>query len=204
MKIGPIAVAVTDAEATWTGGLAIDADGSPHAYAPAGIVALDYLANAGRPGNWWGLACDHDGRPYVQRASDPAPGYYVSTTALVDRSRPLWDPRRYVDSEAVPYLSVPPELVRFGAAMGSLAIVTYSGRSSPAIVADIGPAGKLGEGSIALAKALGIPSDPKRGGCADRAVTFRVFLHSAFAPAWPRAGWELAATSRATAPGQPA
>jgi hypothetical protein len=34
--------------------------------------------------------------------------------------------------------------------------------------------GKYGEGSIALARALGIPSSPRNGGCAD-GVTFVVF-----------------------------
>src|SRR5258708_1149439 len=71
--------------------LMIDADGSPFAYAPAdsGLPALDYLGNAGHPGRWYGIACDKKGVPYVQTVGDPAPGYYVSTTALMDISKKI-------------------------------------------------------------------------------------------------------------------
>ena len=35
-------------------GMMVDADGSPHAYAPegSGLPALDDLSSAGHPGNW--------------------------------------------------------------------------------------------------------------------------------------------------------
>jgi hypothetical protein len=55
-------------------GMSIDADGSPHAYHKDNTKALDYLANAGKPGNWWALATDNgksDGNPLVQSAEDP-------------------------------------------------------------------------------------------------------------------------------------
>ena len=48
----------------WTCPLMVDADGSPHAYHPDGSPpGLDYLANAGSPGNWWGIACNSSGDP---------------------------------------------------------------------------------------------------------------------------------------------
>ena len=34
-------------------GMMIDADGAYHAYHPDNRSGLDYLGNAGRPGNWW-------------------------------------------------------------------------------------------------------------------------------------------------------
>ncbi|GAB4023719.1 hypothetical protein GCM10028808_74810 [Spirosoma migulaei] len=40
-------------------GLAVDADGSPRAYNKDNSKALDYLANAGKVGNWWALATDN-------------------------------------------------------------------------------------------------------------------------------------------------
>lgn len=43
-----------------------------------------------------------------------------------------------------------------------------------AIVADIGPKDQLGEGSIALAEALGIPSSPRTGGVKSN-VAYGVF-----------------------------
>ncbi len=54
-------------------------------YAPKGIRALDLLENAGHPGNWWGLACDAKGNPFVQTRSNPAPGAYISATTYQNR-----------------------------------------------------------------------------------------------------------------------
>lgn len=149
-------------------GMSIDADGSPHAYHKDNTKALDYLANAGKPGNWWALATDNgksDGNPLVQTAEDPAPGYYISTTALIDKSKSYSDPRRYVDSETVPYIVMPPN---FSAdfKLGDIALVINrkNNKRCYAIFADIGPRNSVGEGSIALAKQLGINADPKRGG----------------------------------------
>ena len=48
-----------------------------------------------------------DGTPVVQGPDDPAPGYYVSTTALEDRTRAVTDPRRYVDSNEIPFVVLP-------------------------------------------------------------------------------------------------
>ena len=146
-------------------GMAVDADGSPRAYHPNGR-GLDALANAGRPGNWWGLATDRSGRPFVQGPEAPAPGHYVSTTALQDGRFPASDPRRYVDSETVPYIAIPPELRGQGVKLGDLVAVhnARTGKTAFALVADIGPRGKLGEGSMRLAEELGLSSDPRRGG----------------------------------------
>ena len=55
-------------------GLVIDADGSPHAYHPDGRSGLDYLSNAGRPGNWWALVTHNgkpSGKPVIQKRNDP-------------------------------------------------------------------------------------------------------------------------------------
>lgn len=186
-RIGQVQVENDGQTVAWTSGLAVDADGSPFAYAPAnsGLPALDALGNAGKPGQWWGLACDAHGVPYVQGADDPAPGYYVSTTALVDGTKPDDDPRRYVDSQTVPYVSVPPELLHAGVRKGDLCEVVHGMQRCMAIVADVGPRGKIGEGSIALATALGLPSSPRNGGVSC-GVSFKVLLGTAASPPWPR------------------
>ena len=57
---------------------------------------------------------------------------------------------------------------------GDIAAVSYRGRVAYAIYGDRGPRTKIGEGSIALARALGIPSDPVRGGT-QGGVTYIVF-----------------------------
>lgn len=168
----------------YSGGFAVDADGSPEAYAPPPLVGLDHLANAGHVGNWWGLACDRFGIPYIQGPHDPKLGYYVSTTALVDHSKSVNDPARYVNSSTVPYVSIARDLLRrCSIHPGDLAMVCCRGKMCGAIVADVGPAGKYGEGSVALAEALGIPSNPRSGGCSS-GVTWLVFPGSS--GGWPR------------------
>lgn len=66
------------------------------------------------------------------------------------------------------YVVVPPAIVQGvkGVVMGCQAHVinTLNGNQSYAVVGDIGPHKKLGEISIALAQALGIPPSPTTGG----------------------------------------
>lgn len=160
----------------FTSGMAVDADGSPRAYHPDGVSGLDDLHNAGTPGDWSALAL-MDGKPLVQGPQDAAPGYYVSMTSLEDHSVQAIVPSRFVDSEQVPYIALPPDLS--GPRLGDLAIVinTRNGKSSPAIVADHGPRNRLGEGSIRLAKSLGINSNARTGGI-DQGIVYAVFLNS--------------------------
>jgi hypothetical protein len=58
--------------------------------------------------------------------------------------------------------------------LGDIAAVRHEGRLAFAIFGDEGPRGLLGEGSIALARALGIDPDPVRGGT-DGGVEYTVF-----------------------------
>ncbi len=150
-------------------GMTIDADGAPDAYHPDN-TGTDHLANAGRPGNWWALATDtgqSSGRPVVQGPDDPNPGYYVSMTALEDRTKARTDPRRYVNSNVIPFVVLPGGNLG-GARLGDFSVVvnTANDRRAFALFADIGPRTHLGEGSVALAEALGIRSNPRRGGTA--------------------------------------
>ena len=160
---------------SFTAGMTINADGSPHAYSPDGSPpGLDYLANAGHPGNWWGIATDAGGLAYIQRSTDPAPGFYVSTTAFQNPAYEVLDPRRYVNSETVPFIVLPSNFP-VKVPLGAKCSVTYRGKKVDAIYADIGPRFQLGEGSIALAKALGINPDPKRGGTEEK-MLYEVYL----------------------------
>jgi hypothetical protein len=129
---------------------------------------LDYLGNAGRPGNSWALVTDNaepDGNPVIQTDADPAPGFYISTMSLEDPNSDRKDPRRYVNAEAVKFIVLPGGL-GLGAKLGDFAVVLRptTGAYDYAVYADVGPANKIGEGSIALANALGIPSTPKTDG----------------------------------------
>lgn len=177
--------------------MSIDADGAPNAYDPDNRHGLDFLGNAGHPGDWWALATDNgrkDGRPLVQREGDAFPGYYISQTSLRDNTKADWDTAKYVDARRVPYIALPPALLSETRAsgrahMGDVAMVINAkvGTSSYAIVADEGPPHGLGEGSIALGNALGIPTDlrGRRAGTGSD-VIYVVFPGTAAQPPWPR------------------
>src|SRR5262249_31051865 len=96
-----------------------------------------------------------------------------------DKNKPVRSPARYVDASTIPYVALPPEAKEWGAALGDFAVVmnARNGRIAFAIFADVGPKSKLGEGSIALAEALGIGSSPKNGGL-DAGVIYAVFPKS--------------------------
>jgi len=174
----------------YTAGMSIDADGDPAAYDPGGH-GDDALGNAGRPGHWFGVLVDAKGDPVVQGDGDPYPGRYIPTTSLFDRSRKLTDPRAYVDSRVVPYASIPRELLHDSIETGDVGVACYGDKRCAFIVADIGPHGKYGEGSIALARALGINPDPRRGGTSS-GVTWVFFPGSARMPKWPRSNDDVA------------
>lgn len=163
------------------GEMKIDGDGSPRNYAPvgSGLKPLDYLANAGSPGNWWGIATDSSGKPFIQGKDNPYPGYYVSTTALKNPGFKHGDPRREVDSETVPFIVVPPQIIKGvkPIVLGCKARITdtKTGKQVYAVVADVGPKAHLGEASIAAANALEIPSDPKRGGSSQKRFLYELW-----------------------------
>lgn len=152
--------------------------------------------------NWWALVCDSDGNPIVQGIDDPAPGYLVSETALSTSTYTSSDPRRYVDSSQVNYISIPKTFLKLGVHLGDFATVTYNGITVGAIVAEDGPANEIGEGSIALHRALGV--NPQRllphhylTGI-DSGVSFTIYLNSAGTPPWPRGDVNLIALGIAT------
>lgn len=173
MKRNPQFIHTLDGILFYESGLAIDADGSPRAYGPNN-TGLDWTANAGHPGNWYGIVTDSSGDPIIQGANGPYPGMYVSTTALQDHSKILTDTARYVDSEKINYISVASDLIKmYGLRMGDLAAVYYRNTNTlcSAVCGDVGPRGKYGEGSIALASQLGMNNNPRHGGCSDGVIT---------------------------------
>jgi len=158
----------------FVGGIEIDANGAPNAYHPDGISGLDDLSNAGTPGNWWGLATDRWGKPFVQTAADKYPGFYISKTALTDPEiGDSAETRRYVDARHVPYVELPggerarEALRKAGMHLGDLVIVynVRTRKTSGAVWADEGDPHDLGAGSIKLAEKLGYAdTSPRTGG----------------------------------------
>lgn len=184
----------TEHYVSWEGGLNIDADGAPNAYGPPGSSppGLDYLANAGHPGNWYGVLVDEHGDPIIQKMSDPCPGMYISPTSLVDHGYGPLDPRRYVDSLQVPYLAVAKDVLRErGVKLGDVGFAynRATQKLCAAVVADAGPRGKYGEGSIALARALGVPNTSPKNGGASAGIVCVVFKGSS--RGWPRPAAEI-------------
>lgn len=173
----------------YIGGMAIDADGAFHAYHPISGKGLDDLANAkDKHGNFVGVVTSSQGVPVVQGANDPAPGFFVSSTSLQDTSHSRTNPLRYVNAEQIPFLALPPIAQSTGgAAFGDFAAVYHSATDKLcfAIFADIGPSTKLGECSIALAKAVGVPASARTGGV-DSGIFYVVFPGSraAHGTAW--------------------
>jgi hypothetical protein len=179
-----IPVQESDNSIVFKAGMLIDADGSPRAYHPKpdDYLGLDNLSFAGEPGDWWALAADENGNPFVQGQSDPAPGYYVSMTSLENESNPNdADPNKYVNSEQISYIVLPKELYEnSGARLGDFGVVynTLNRKIGYAIFADVdgGFMGdNLGEGSIALANQLEIDSNPRTGGVEYPVMIYIVF-----------------------------
>lgn len=159
---------------SFVGDLDIDADGACRAYHPQSRHGLDDLVNAKTTGGeWCGIVTARDGEPVIQGPHDPAPGFYVSPTSLHLRDEngelyALSDPRRYVDAATVPFMVVPPQIIKgvAGIVLGCRGRITdtRTGRRVDVVVADAGPRTKDGEASIAAARLLGIPSSARTGG----------------------------------------
>ena len=160
-------------------GMQIDADGAPNAYGPRG-KGLDSLANAKRGDRFVGVITSRDGTPIVQKRG-VYKGFYVSPTSLYAAGGRESSPRTYVDARKIPYIALPRGLAeQFGVKLGDLAVVINqkNGRTAFAIYADSGPADKIGEGSIALANALGVNSDPRHGGIQEEEIAYLLFPQS--------------------------
>lgn len=101
------------------------------------------------------------------------------------QSLPHRSPFKYVDSATVPFVVVPSLIVSGvpGVVLGCRAVVTNTGngRSVEAVVADRGPSSKLGEISLACARAIGVPVNEaarhpaNSGGTESHAIRYQLF-----------------------------
>ncbi|OPD49292.1 LysM peptidoglycan-binding domain-containing protein [Bacillus thuringiensis] len=156
----------------------VTAAGTPKAFHRNSDLAYEFLNKAGIEGYWWGLVTDSWGNPIEQGPNDPAPGYYISKTALSDCRKPLNDQTRYLDATVIPYIALPARHM-MGAKVGDLCKVinTVNNKMCYAILGAIEPDDSLGIGSIALVEKLGIPSSPKTGGSED-GILYIIFPQS--------------------------
>ena len=193
MKHPPVPLPTRNSDGSYKtkpAGMMIDADGANGqtggvpVYAPNGFTPapLDFLGNAGEPGNWYGIVTDTgepDGKPVKQNASGPAPGAFVSATSYRWPTLARIDPLAYVDAASVPYIVLPSHWRRLavGVVLGCKATVEdiKTGKVLETGVLDLGPKGKLGEASIACAKFFDVPSSPKHGGTNEERFIYTFF-----------------------------
>jgi hypothetical protein len=166
----------------------IDADGAngqnnaPAAY-QSNDKGTEYLANGGMKIVGGKVICAEGwARDIVILGPDNQPkvfpgGIIASKTWYRHRDKSASDPAAYVDSETVPYIVVPPLVIQgvSGVVCGCRARVTYGGKSVDCVVADRGPKKKIGELSIAAARAVGLPHSPKHGGTEKAAVFYELW-----------------------------
>lgn len=144
----------------------------------------DYLLNGGMMIDAGGkVVCKHHwARNVIILDDDNEPkvfpgGIIASKTWYRIPGKSKDDPGAYLDSEAVPYVVVPPLVVKetVGVVRGCKARVTYQGMSVDCVVADISGRNSIGELSIAAAKALGMPFSPKHGGVTTTNVFYELW-----------------------------
>ncbi|MFS8199931.1 glycoside hydrolase family 75 protein [Streptomyces sp. CWNU-52B] len=135
----------------------------------------------GRDAVFWkaDMDIDCDGRPgpHCNERTDPL---FSAATAYQQSDG------RELSAEQLPYVVLPAPSHRWdhhehGIRRGTVAAVVHGDRVRYAVVGDIGPEDIIGEGSYALARDLGIRSDP-RGGGAPSGVTYILFKNSAASP----------------------
>ena len=141
----------------------VDVDGAPNAYGPPGMETLDFLLDAHylnrADGKIVGYLIDEHGRPILQGAKDPFPGYYISQTAFTDiENQNERDPRRYVDARNISYVVRGNLARRRGVRVGDFVSV-YSKRTRRGVFAIVGDTGNPSgdEGSLHLMQDLGYP-----------------------------------------------
>lgn len=166
----------------------IDADGANGQHGGPAAYCVDdsgteALANGGMKIVGSKVICAHAwARSIVILDSDNEPkvfpgGVIASMTWYRHPGVPASDPNAYVDAETVPYIVVPPIIIQktAGVVRGCRARVSFDGKSVDCVVADRGPASKIGELSIAAARALGIPSSPRNGGRSKADVSYELW-----------------------------
>jgi len=118
------------------------------------------------------VVLDADNEPKVFEG-----GVIASMTWYHYPGKRLTDPAAYVDAETVPYVVVPAVIVQrtVGVVRGCKARVTYKGKTVECVVANKGPAARIGEISIAAARAVGISPSPRNGGTETPEVQYQLW-----------------------------
>ncbi len=168
-------VADADIDADGANGQSKDSNGKRMFAYASNNAGLDLLANAGYPNGSYRdiLVCGSESQPIVFNG-----GFYSKTTYF-DKTKNWNDPDRYLDSYSIPYIVVEGFIRRRakGIVLGCKARITNTrnGKSMDALVGDMGPLYKIGELSMAAARAIGINGDPRRGGESAHIVQYQLW-----------------------------
>jgi hypothetical protein len=114
-----------------------------------------------------GMSIDADGSP---RAGQIDPNGQSGT-------RMRYADNKSINSEVVPYMVLPSGgYQKFGIKLGDLALVrnTDNGRMAVAVFADTGPPHRTGEGSIELAREVGLNPSPTSGGTPKPSIEYLI------------------------------
>ncbi len=117
------------------------------------------------------MAVDADGSPRA-RQIDPKYGNTKTSMRYDD------DKARSVNAEEVPYVVLPKgQYKAHGVQVGDMALVRNkeNGKMAVAVFGDVGPKAKRGEGSMALARDLGLNPSPRHGGTEESKIEYLAF-----------------------------
>lgn len=218
-EIGPVKIFrdVSSSALTFASQMQVNTDGAPDSYHPddIGITHICNGVSVGSSCTWkaqclpefrqanaegfrgptkicfFAMVTGADGVPIIQGATDPKPGYFVSTTALHQPGENVRTPQAQLDSNTVPFAVIPGNWQRSGEPgpkLGDFGVAyrRSNGKLAYFVIGDTGPRNKLGEGSVALHQALG--NDPfmmrfgvrrARKGIGGRDVIYLLFPNSA-------------------------
>jgi hypothetical protein len=193
----------------FTSRMHVDADGCPQAYAPKNAGIESNKAAKKKSGAFSGdvLVLGGDGEPVLQGGGDPAPGFFISKTALSDGSKKTADPTKYVNALKVPYIVIPGVSIGVKAGDAALVIDQETGARAKAIVGDVGPKNETGEASMFLAgliaglkpsqitekeaRTKGSFMSPRSGGTEKK--RFRYIIFPGTTMKWPKSPAEIEA-----------
>ena len=155
--------------------MSVDVDGAPTSYGPDDKKALDFELNAHvgakKSGAIVGYLVDNKGKPIIQGSGDPAPGFFISTTAYHDvNNSKATDPRRYVNAAEINYTVLATSAKKKGVETGDFCVV-HAIKKNKTVFAIVGDTGHSSgaEGSLALLQRLGFKV--KSGKSTEEAIT---------------------------------
>ena len=145
---------------------------SPFAKDEGGAATVDVCGLTGAVFFDADMDVDCDGKSSAICSSATDPDFENDTAAQASTGGPL-------DAATLPFIVVPGVSTKWsysasGLSLGSVVAVVYNGKLAFGIIGDIGPKTIIGEGSYAMASALGIPGSPTTGGVSS-GVTYIAF-----------------------------